>query len=254
MSELSENILNKIRKEKIEPKPKWQFLLKEYLIWFLFVVSVVLGSVAFAVMLHFAKYGDYFYFHYQRHLLYRFITSLPFLWIILLLFFWFIAYYNLKHSRRGYKYTTGLILFLSIFISLIFGTGLFLTGFGSKAERALEKRFNFYKSLDETREEFWSDPENGYLGGYVEEIVSEKEFILIDFHGEVWTIKLQRRVNIQVLEKIEDRKIQIQGRLIDNHVFEASEIEPWKLEKRNVKIYIQTSERAIRILRVEGEI
>jgi len=37
----NDNVLHKIKEEKISPKPRWQFLLKNILMWGLGVVSLI---------------------------------------------------------------------------------------------------------------------------------------------------------------------------------------------------------------------
>ena len=53
MTKLSEKVLKEIKEKKIEPAPRWQFLLKDYFVWLSFAASVIIGAIAFCVILYF---------------------------------------------------------------------------------------------------------------------------------------------------------------------------------------------------------
>jgi len=58
MEEVTKNTLQKIKKENIKPIPKWQFLLKDSLVWGLFVLNLILGSIGFAIALYLLTNND----------------------------------------------------------------------------------------------------------------------------------------------------------------------------------------------------
>ena len=47
MDNLGDKVLRKIKEEHIAPKPRWQFLLKDYFIWFLFFHYVIPDIIVF---------------------------------------------------------------------------------------------------------------------------------------------------------------------------------------------------------------
>ena len=52
MNKISEKILDKIKQQHIIPKPRWQFLLKDYLIWAVFVIATIIGSLSVGIIIH----------------------------------------------------------------------------------------------------------------------------------------------------------------------------------------------------------
>ena len=48
---LSEKIIEEIKRQGIKPRPRWQFLLKRWVLWSLAVFSAVLGSIAIAIII-----------------------------------------------------------------------------------------------------------------------------------------------------------------------------------------------------------
>jgi hypothetical protein len=51
--DLSKEVLEKIKKQRLKPKSKWHFVLKDSAVWFVFAASIILGALSFSVILHF---------------------------------------------------------------------------------------------------------------------------------------------------------------------------------------------------------
>ena len=145
---LSKKIIEKIKEEHIQPKPKWQFSLKAYLVWLLSALSLFIGSLAFSVVLYLIINNDWdVYVHITDNLIKFTILSLPYLWIVLLLLFVIISYYNFKHTKKGYKYHFYIILLSSILLSIIFGSLLYSIGVGRALDNILAVKMPMYEKL-----------------------------------------------------------------------------------------------------------
>ena len=64
---ISKKILQKIRKEQIKPKPKWEFLLKNYVFWGAFILSIIVGGLASSVAIFRLVNNDWDIMHKLGH-------------------------------------------------------------------------------------------------------------------------------------------------------------------------------------------
>lgn len=191
MTKFSEDILGKIKDERICPRPKWCFLLKSSVFWFLLILSMILGSLSFSVIIHFLTYGD---LDMLGHLHGNFITSavmlLPYFWILSLLVFASVAYINWRHTKLGYRFRRRWIFFSSIVVSGFLGSMLYALGMGNEIDVMMARAMPFYdKSKHVARQEIWLRPENGFLVGKIIEVDSVEKIIIIrDEKGRVWSV------------------------------------------------------------------
>jgi hypothetical protein len=187
---ISDKIIEKIKVEKITPKPKWRCRLKNYVLWSAFGASIMVGSLSFAVILHTTYENDWDIYRYldKSFLNYIFI-SLPYFWIILLSFILAADYYEYKHTKSGYRYRGYLIVLGSVIISFILGAGSFYVGMGKMIDEALSEQIPYYHGVIQYKKEIWSRPEQGLLAGRVKRIIDEKDFNIEDFQGGIWEVR-----------------------------------------------------------------
>jgi len=200
MGELEKKILEKIKEEKIVPKPRWQFLLKNYSIWTAFVASVIIGGMAFCVSLSIIANNDWDLYRYLKispvtHIL----LSLPYLWLVLLFLFLGLAIYNYKHTKCGYRHGVFIVFGLSIAGSLLLGYIFHSYGMGRKIDRIFSRNIPIYQ---ETfcccnRKDIWSQPDKGLLGGRIMNVRLDDGFELEDFQGMVWQVEKDGQVLIR---------------------------------------------------------
>jgi heme/copper-type cytochrome/quinol oxidase subunit 2 len=109
--ELSQKVLETIKDKHLKPKPKWEFMLKNYIIWILSITSLVVGSFAFAVIIYMVRNSNWdLYQNLSGNLLGLILASLPYFWFIFLIIFILISYYNFRHTKSGYRYKFYLIV------------------------------------------------------------------------------------------------------------------------------------------------
>jgi len=90
---ISQKVLEAIKNQKIVPKPKWTFLLKENLMWAFGIASLIVGGLAFAVIIHMVRNNDWdVYQDISGGLLQFILLTLPYFWIVFLALFIFIAH------------------------------------------------------------------------------------------------------------------------------------------------------------------
>jgi len=192
LEKLSQKIIDKIKKEKITPKSRWNFLLKDYFFWGVYVFTLLVGAAAFAVVIFLivnnsSDFMDVDASTFGEHVL----LSLPYLWIVFIGVFVILALYNFKYTDKGYKLNPVYLIILSILISLVLGAVFFAMGGGEKIENILTEKVHIYEKFRNYRDkQVWHRPERGILMGQIIEIENHEIFELQDLFGEEWKVEL----------------------------------------------------------------
>lgn len=233
MENLGDKVLRKIKDERIAPKPRWQFLLKNYFVWAIFAFSVIVGAFSFCVILDFLADNDWDVYRYAvKNPIETIIISLPLIWIIALLFFLWLAYYNYKHTRDGYRHETYVIFGLSIVASLVLGLFFhFALGTGEKVEGYIAEKLPFYDKISShcNNKEVWFQPEKGLLVGSIIGVSATNSFDLKDPDKVIWRIEEGENIIVRGKAPLyEKEEVKIIGEQEDSQVFRAVEIRPWK--------------------------
>jgi len=230
MKNISNEVLKKIKDNNIKPKPLWYFITKNYFIWSVFGISIILGSLAFSMVLFIIKQLDWDIYHYiGNSFLKTVFISFPYLWLIFLILFTGVAYYNFIHTKRGYRFKLISILLISLVISITLGTGLYFNGFSERLENVFSEKIPYYNRLVYSCEEQWMKPERGLLAGTIIEIgLPENIFILMDLDNNRWTIEAGKVIWKGKTAPVIGLKIKLIGTLIDENNFKAMEIRPWQ--------------------------
>ncbi len=231
----SEKMLTKIKSRKVKQVPKWHFWAKNILFWTLFLISVKLGSLAFAIILFAIESTEFDMLSHITHSKIEFFLSmLPIFWIIFLGIFLWSAEWLFQKTKTGYRYSPTLIAGGSFVLSIVVGTILFFAGGGEKLEQKFAEKITFYQSIESRRIKRWSNPKNGFLSGKI--IIKEKNLVIEDWNGKQFVVKIDKAIirGGNYLKK--DNKIKIIGKLDKNNVFIADEIRPWQGRGRRFRM------------------
>ena len=227
---LTQKIFEKIEEEEITPKPRWQFLLKNYAVWTVGILSVLIGGVAVSVIIFSLVFGEWEVAKRASGGVFQHaVAVMPYLWIICLGLFVFVANYHFKHTKAGYRYRLVTIVSVSIFISIILGAGLYLTGIAGCIDKEAGKFVPMYHNVAERRVAMWSQPEKGLLAGNNIMMIGDesKDFTMMDFNKKKWHIRGHRLDSIHKVILEESDTVQIVGLLIEDEIFEACALAPW---------------------------
>jgi len=232
MENLGDKVLRKIKEEKIHPRPRWQFLLEDYFIWLFFLVSLLLGALAFCVILHIFFTNDWDLYKYLHTTLAgHILVSIPYVWFVVLAVFVLVAYHNFKYTRTGYRHETYLAVALSIVGSLLLGTFLHMLGAGEKIESTIAANVPFYEKLVccDARKDIWSQPAMGLLGGQIVGVAGAESFDLKDFNGVLWQVEeSDDTLEYEPLRMKIGERVKVIGEEKQENVFWAREIRPWE--------------------------
>lgn len=196
-------LLDKIKDEKISPRPRWHFLLKNYVVWVVGGLSLLIGAGAVSVLTYLITNNDWgVHRAIQKSWGEFFLLTLPYFWLIFLALFVFVIYCNIKHTKNGYRYPLWAVLLASILASIVLGEALFLAGVGEKIDRVMSRRAPLYERLMNPQLDFWSRPEEGRLVGVPVEFTKDGNFILIDRDQKAWEIIPASSTAARFLEKM----------------------------------------------------
>ena len=144
----SKNILNIIKKKDIKLKPRWQFLLKDYVIWSVGAIALIIGGLAFSVIIYLLRYDDWSIYGQITGSIWEFILlTLPYFWLLILAVFILVTYYNIKHTKKGYRYSLPMIVIISIVASMVLGVLFSHAGIGRAIDDVLGEKAPLYTKI-----------------------------------------------------------------------------------------------------------
>lgn len=215
----AENLLEKIKLDKIAPKPRWHFLLKNYVVWIFGTLSLIVGSAAMSVIIYLLKYNDWeMGFKTDGGFWAFFLITLPYFWIVFLSLFVLVLYYNIKHTKSGYRYPASYIVIFAVFASIILGELFFLFGLGEEIDDVLGQKAPLYAQMFNPQLDFWFQPEEGRLAGLA--VISEGKMSVVDPSGKVWEIA----TTSETLENaflLPGQPINLMGKVSSDNIFNA---------------------------------
>lgn len=216
---LVNKIINKIREDKLEPKPRWHFLLKNYVIYLSGALALIFGALGVSVIIYLLKYNNWSMGSLSEEGVWGYIIlTMPYFWLIFLAIFIFVLYYNLKHLKRAYRYPLKVIILLAFFSSIVLGEAFYLLGFGEKLDEELGSKSPLYQEVLNPQVNFWFQPEAGRLVGLAHSTANGLE--LIDPSGEIWEI-VARDELMSLPEIVAYEPLNIIGSIESDQVFKA---------------------------------
>lgn len=222
---LGDKVLEKIKEKNIKPKSRWYFLLKNYLIWLAGFLALVAAGAALSVMIYFFRYNDFgMRGEINKSLAEMLILTMPYLWIIFLGIFVFVVYYNLKHTKTGYRYQIWFVITVAVLASIFLGAIFSLAGWGEKLDEVLEEKTPFYGQMMNPHLDFWSNPEEGRLVGLVDSLLSNGDLNLVDKDRKEWRVEILDE-NI-MMPIIVGQPIRMIGEKKAENIFQAKKILP----------------------------
>jgi heme/copper-type cytochrome/quinol oxidase subunit 2 len=166
LKSVKSTVYDRIQCEKICPRSRGYFLSQECFIWALWIVSIFIGALAVAVTLFVLTYRQYALYEATHENFFTFMVDvLPFLWIAVFALMAFVAVYNIRHTKRGYRYPLWQIFGSSMVLSLAGGTTLQLFGLGYSVDHMLGTQMRMYLSQEKMEQRLWQSPSDGRLLG-----------------------------------------------------------------------------------------
>lgn len=228
MNNFSKNILHTIEQEQIEPRPRWIFLVRQAALFIAFIFSILIGGVSVAVILFSVNDIDWdaprmMNAHPGPFLL----TYLPYVWVIALVLFGLMAYYEVRHTKTGYRYRTATLLGASFLASLVVGVFLHSVGAGQAIDRRFSVMMPQYRGLDARKASLWMRPGDGMLAGTIISGSATSTFVMEDFMGVRWVVDAKDAIRHGVLGNEGSVRVRVIGSVAAPGIFRATELFPW---------------------------
>jgi len=187
---LSERILARIERERLRPRPRWEFILKNIIFWGLGGLAIVFGAAAVSAGIFEAANADWQFWEATHATFFDFVLSVaPILWGIALLLFIAVGYYNIRRTKTGYRYPLSILALGAVLTSGGLGLGLYAGGVGRAVEEGIGSVAPFYHPILLEERAWWQEPARGALAGTVVSVASgTNAFILQDFSGALWQV------------------------------------------------------------------
>jgi hypothetical protein len=223
--DISSKVLAKIKETK--PKPKWQFLLKDSLIWLFVFLSLMVGSFASSVVIYMIDNNHWDLYEQISGSFLRFLfATLPYFWIIILSGFVALLYYNFASTKSGYKFNHLLVVMSSIFISIILGLIFYNVGLAQIIDNIFEEKMPLYSHL-QNHKQYLAQPDKGILAGKILIIYDNGNFKLLDFNQKEWEVIPENIPTLEMERYFMNMRIIAMGRALDQQTFAAYEIRPF---------------------------
>lgn len=229
MNQLIQDTLQKIKAKNITPVARWKYVVKKYSFWCAFLAVVILGAVSFSVALYSLSQLDWdlYRFVHQNPFIYA-LSLLPYFWLILIGAFLFLAFFDLRKTEDGYRFSWLKMSFLSIGSIVLLGFVFSLTSLAGNLNSLLIKDVPYYgQHMLMTKESQWMQPDKGFLAGSIHS-VSKNDISLKDLHQKEWIVSIDQNTFIRPSVNISPgQMIKIIGTKKGGSNFQAKEIRPW---------------------------
>lgn len=231
-NQLPDKIVGEIQRRNIKPRPRWQFLLKRWVLWSLAAGSMVIGGIAVAVILFiFFDHDPQARIFLEQSEFEDILLAIPYFWLAALAALIVVTKYAVRHTTFGYRYPAARIMGVVLAGSILLGAALNELDIGEHVQNFLSENVPYYGALTSTSKDAWSHPEKGLLGGTITAVISADEFELADFKKKNWRVVLN---DVEGGDDLIIRKgalVKIVGTKQEGLFFRAKEIFPWDIEK-----------------------
>lgn len=198
-SPLSEKILSRIQDAGVRPIPKSYFSLRNIALWILAALSLIAGALSVSsIIFRFANLPAVLPPGATLAIPIA-IRLMPFIWIVLLTIFGYLAYQEIRATRKGYRYEFSTILLTLLLASVVLGCGFYATGLGARLDRYAARHVPFVGKLDEEQRVRWMRPERGFLIGEIQTIEGTT-LTLIDPAKHTWTVLVDEELSLESIE------------------------------------------------------
>jgi len=230
------SILERITTERVVPTPRYAFVVREYSVWGLWVLSIAVGALAVAVTVYDALSMTYALYEATHDNFWTFLVSvLPYLWLVVFIAMTVAAVRGLRATKRGYRYSTFVILASSVVCSLIGGMLFHVLGFGFWLDNILGRQISQYMSMEKMELGMWQAPDQGRLVGMIVTTTTDAThlpsqtvaFQFEDIQGHVWTLS-GNELNAHELDLLQStNRVRLLGTTTDATTFHACGVFPW---------------------------
>ncbi len=223
IGKISQNAMNEILQGKVKQTPKWYFVAKNIILWFIGGLCVVAGALTVSLIIFtFANSALFMrgvpHMNFVRHL----IVILPLLWIIFASIFVILFDILVRHTKQGYKYSLVILIAANAVLSIAIGTIFYSCGISYVVDDILS-HLHYYHSVESRQARMFDVPEEGIIVGRVIGCNNEY-FTLVTPRGYKWYVMYENIPNLNSKDIIDGQIFMISGKKIDEDIFVACKI------------------------------
>ena len=150
-----------------------------------------------------------------------------FFWLVILLVFILIGYYNWRQTDKAYKYNPWLALGISLILSCILGGVIYFANGAATLERKAANHLPLYKEMAMKKCAFSQNQNENLLIGWVEAEIQDEHFEFRDCAKQQWQV-LINELELSDLEHVKVKnRLKLIGEKQDSFQFQAEEVIPW---------------------------
>jgi hypothetical protein len=244
--ERPESILEEIEKRHVVPIPRWHFVAKRFGFWLLAAISVLTGAVSMATAIYVFLDHDFIedhnyinQFFIERPIIADIFSSIPYIWLAALALFTLVAFFGVRHTKKGYRYSAKRVIAASLTASFLLSAGLNMVDIGEYIHHYLIENIHVYNNLIYANEHRWTNSDKGLLGGRVIEVNMRNHLLVVkDFSKAVWHVDISKAEMYPKTRIVLGKYLKITGIKTGKRTFQALSIQGW--EKRYHKRALQS--------------
>lgn len=164
MISLRDKIISNIHKQKLIPRPRWQYVLGHFILWSVCILTLLAGAVAFSLMLMefdmpervFIRWMDM-----QDNA--TLLLALPYLWLLWVFLALLLGYFLFSRTERWYRIRAFFVVLSLLVWSLLFWWILFSTHVVHWGEERFRQFEPHYRNFRRGVRMMMPRPEDGVL-------------------------------------------------------------------------------------------
>ena len=204
-----DSVMERIKCGEVSPRSRGWFTCLECYVWTSWLITVLIGSVAVAVIVYVVVNGWYgFYEATDMSRLAMTLHYVPAVWLVVLCITAYFAVRNMRHLKQGYRYPAWLLLTSSIGLSALIGLLLYILGFGFMADSTLGETMPMYSSYAHQQESFWQAPEHNRWLGMME---TDTEATFTDITGDRWQVSIDNLTAAEAAILTSGKRVRLLG-------------------------------------------
>jgi hypothetical protein len=248
-NKLKHALFERIEQEHVCPRSRMFFRGRECFIWLLWLITVIVGALAVAVSAFVVTHHQYAVYQATHENLFTFVVAvLPYVWLVVFGVMSFLAVYNLRHTKRGYRYSIVTVLASSIVVSFAAGSALHLFGLGYVVDSYLGNQMGMYMSQDKVEMKLWQQPDEGRLVGMqVLQTVSSSSLIIFqDISGKRWQMDVTELFAVDKQLLSQKDKVRILGKVLnpETNLFHACGVFTWTYDRNMTRKDLSASKKS----------
>lgn len=168
-SSVQNAVFDRIEREHVTPRTKNWFRCREAFFFALVLLAILIGALSVAETYFRLLFIGYDYYEVTHGSLGAYaLDALPLLWVFVLASALLIGHFNIRHTKKGYRYPLSLIMLISIVASVLLGALFYRVGLAHIMDARMAAWMPFQTPLIALQERLWSEPESGRLVGVID--------------------------------------------------------------------------------------